>query len=115
MLILTPYSIKIKGDFQYLKTVSHKIDLSKKDRSESKNLKISLSELRGQNSSVSELTEDELREALKNMRPKGAPGPDDISPPLLKSRGPNAIKLLLHIYVLFPTTGKSLKSGATPT
>ena len=82
-----------------------KIDMSKEDRTENRNLKISLRELRGQNSSVPEFTEDELREALNNMRPKGAPGPDDISPPLLKNLGPYAIKLLLHIFNLSLTTG----------
>ena len=68
------------------------------------NLKISLRELRGQNSCVPEFTEDELREALRNMRPKGPPGPDDISPPLLKNLDSNAIKLLLHILNLSLTT-----------
>ena len=81
------------------------IDMSKEDRTENRNLKISLCELRGQNNSVPEFTEDELRE---NMRPKGAPGPDDICPPFLKNLGPSAIKYLLHIFNL------SLKTGNIP-
>jgi len=71
----------------------------KEDRTENRNLKTSLRELRGQNSSVPEFTEDGLREALRNMRP------DNISPPLFKNLGPNAIKLLLHIFNLSLTTG----------
>ena len=78
--------------------------MSKEDRTENRNLKTSLGELRGQNSSVPQFTEDELREALKNMRQKRAPGPDDISPPLLKNLCPNAIKLL-HIFNISITTG----------
>ena len=44
--------------------------MSKEDRTEYKNLKIPFPDLVGQISSVPEFTEDELREALKNMRPK---------------------------------------------
>ena len=51
-----------------------KIDMFKKGKTKNRNLKISLRELRGQNSAVPKFTEDDLREALKNMRPKGAPG-----------------------------------------
>ena len=46
------------------------------------------------------LRNDELRETLSNMRPKGAPGPDNISHPLLKNLGPYAIKLRLHVFNL---------------
>ena len=84
----------------------------KRDADKSKclllNTSISLRELRGQNSSVPEFTEDELREALSKMRSKGAPGPDDISPRFLKNLGPYAIKLLFLIFNLSqsPLVGK---------
>ena len=88
--------------------------MSKEDRTENRNLEISFRELWGLNSSVPEFSEDELREALRNMRPKGVPGPDYIAPPLLKNLGPNAIKLF-HIFNLYFTLEISLKCGATPT
>ena len=62
-----------------------KIDMSQEDRTGNRNLKISFREPRVQNSTVPEFTEDELREALRNIPPKGAPGLDDIYPQLLKS------------------------------
>ena len=39
------------------------------------------------------------------MQPRGAPGSEDIFPPLLRNLGPNAIKVLLHIFNLSLTTG----------
>ena len=50
-----------------------KIDMSKEDRTENRNLK--KCELQGQNSFIPDFTEDELMEALKNMRPTWYPGP----------------------------------------
>ena len=79
--------------------------MSKEDRTEYKNLKIPFPDLVGQISSVPEFTEDELREALKNMRPKEASRPDDISPPLVKNLGTNAIKLRCHMFNISLTTG----------
>ena len=56
-----------------------KIDMSEDNRTENGNLKIYLRELQGQNSSVPDFKEDELRKALKIMRLKEAPGPDNTS------------------------------------
>ena len=39
-----------------------------------------------------------LQAAIRNMRRKGAPGPDDIPPAFLKELGPKALKVLLGIY-----------------
>ena len=56
----------------------------KKDMTENSNLKTFLRELREQIIFVPDFTEDELREVVKYMRPKMAPGTDDISIILLK-------------------------------
>ena len=87
--------------------------MSKEDRIENRNLQISLRELWGQNSCVPYFTEDEIREAFKNMLPKRAPVPDNISPPLLKNLGPNAIKLL-HIFNLSLMTENPLDRWMSP-
>ena len=39
------------------------------------------------------------------MRPKEASRPDDISPPLVKNLGTNAIKLRCHMFNISLTTG----------
>ena len=40
----------------------------------------------------------ELQTAIRKMKRKGAPGPDDIPPSFLKELGPEALKVLLSIY-----------------
>ena len=81
-----------------------KIDMTMEERTENKNFKISLRELRIQISSVPDFTQDELSEALKIVRSKWAPGPNNISSPLLKNLSPNTIKLLLHMFNFSLTT-----------
>ena len=79
--------------------------MSKEDRIENRNLKISLRELRGQIRSVPDFTKDELMESFKNMRLKGpTTEPDHTSPSFLKNLRPDVIKLLLHMFNNLLTT-----------
>ena len=57
---------------------------------------------------IPELTMAELKSAINRMRRKGAPGPDDISPAMLKELGPIALTELLSICNL------SLRSAECP-
>ena len=76
--------------------------MSKEDKTENMNFKISLRELRGKISSVPDFTEGELREALKICEQNGVPCPT--TSPLHFLNISASIKLL-HILNLFLKTG----------
>ena len=87
------------------------LKMSKENRDENRRLKQHLSRWRNSDSFLGEekdFTATELRSAIASMKPKGAPGPDDIPPTFLKHLGPTAFEWLLHIYNL------SLRSGDIP-
>jgi ribonuclease HI len=48
--------------------------------------------------SCKDLTMKELKAAIKKMKPKSAPGPDDLPPTFFKALGPLALQELLDIY-----------------
>ena len=103
---------KRKSDIfaQHYAAVSN-LPMSKANRDTNRNLKKALRKRR-QNKSPDDDAPDftlaELRKAIKKMKAKGAPGPDDIPPSFLKNLGPIALDKLLGIFNL------SFRSGSCP-
>ena len=90
-----------------------RLHMSKEDRDENRAAKQMLRRLRrvrdsGIACSTPNFSLTELNTALSNMKSRGAPGPDNISPPLLKHLGPGALMALLRIF------NASLHSGEIP-
>ena len=85
-----------------------RLQLSKEDRAEHRSLKSKLREARTTKASVQPFTMPELRNAIRRMKSRGAPGPDRIPPTFLKHLGPKALGKLLELYNL------SLSSSKTP-
>ena len=52
----------------------------------------------GEKKACQDFSMKDLQAAIRKMRRKGAPGPDDIPPAFLKELGPEALKVLLGIY-----------------
>jgi len=52
----------------------------------------------GEKKACQDFSMKDLQAAIRKMRQKGAPGPDDIPPSFLKELGPEALKVLLGIY-----------------
>ena len=71
-----------------------RLPLTSEDRAEERALK---KRLRCGPAPVPDFTAEELRTALANMKPRGAPGPDNISPALLQNLGPTARAKLLDL------------------
>ena len=88
-----------------------KLEMSKANREENRQLKQHLRRWRTSNlfpGEEKDFTANELRSAISRMKSTGAPGPDNIPPTFLKHLGPLAFDWLLHIY------NKSLRSGDIP-
>ena len=79
---------------------------TKKDRAENRLAKAALRNLKPNNPNP--FTMIELQIALKNTKARSSPGPDKISPNLLKHLGPKALQKLLDLFNL------SLKTATTP-
>ena len=74
-----------------------RIDIKKQDRCKKairRRLKMPTVEIQG----VQEFNLAELNQAIRNMKFKGAPGRDRISPRFIKALGPDALAFLLEIY-----------------
>ena len=85
-----------------------KIPISKEDRTENRALKERIRDLRSARESTPDISMRELRRAIAAMKPRGAPGPDRISPSFLKHLGPKALTHLLRLLNL------CLGKGYTP-
>ena len=85
-----------------------RLTFTDEERAENLYLKKILKSPSVDDSSCSAFTMSELKSAIRKMKRKGAAGPDDISPSLLKALGPKALEGLLAIFNL------SLKTGMTP-
>jgi ribonuclease HI len=87
------------------------LTMSADDRAVNRRLKKTLREHRRHREDrdeVPDFTMPELKKAIKKMKMKGAPGPDDIPPSFLKNLGPVALQKLLDIFNL------SFRSAACP-
>ncbi len=71
-----------------------KLPLTRQDRAEERALK---KRLRPRPAPPPDFTAEELRTALANMKPRGAPGPDNITPAMLQHLGPTARSKLLEL------------------
>ena len=85
-----------------------KIPMTKKDRTENRALKERIRDLRSRESTTPDIRMHELKRAIAAMKPRGAPGPDRISPSFLKHLGPKALNQLLRLQNL------CLRKGYTP-
>ena len=83
-----------------------KLQLSKEDRTFNREFKKRLESAPTQN--VPDFTMGELKRAIKRMKKKGAPGPDNIPPSFLKNLGEKALTALLKIFNV------SLRDSACP-
>lgn len=83
-----------------------KLSFSKDDRDFNRLLKKRLEN--APNQEVPDFTMVELKRAIKKMKKKGAPGPDNIPPSFLKNLGDQAMNHLLRIF------NHSLKSSVCP-
>ena len=83
-----------------------RLKTTKKDRAENRQAKAILRSIKSGNQNPFTMTE--LQIALKNTKARSAPGPDGISPNLLKHLGPKALQKLLDLFNL------SLESATTP-
>jgi ribonuclease HI/exonuclease III len=61
-------------------------------------IKVILNDPENKHHTVQYFTPRELSRAIKKMKIKGAPGPDDIPPSFLKNLGPKAFSFLLNIF-----------------
>ena len=89
------------------------LKMSKADRTENRQLKALLRSHSGSTDlnkarSYPDVTMAELKAAIAKMKARGAPGPDNISPALLKHLGPGALCFLLSIF------NESLRNSEIP-
>ena len=85
--------------------------MNKHDRTENRQLKALLRQYKNEDTAHHPshyVTLSELKLAISKMKTRGAPGPDNISPPLLKHLGPRALDELLSIF------NESLRSSEIP-
>ena len=80
----------------YYASVS-RLPMSKEDRNLNRDLRKHVRFLTADDESTCWLKMKELRSAIKRMKTKGSPGPDDIPPSLPKALGPLALSELLQI------------------
>jgi ribonuclease HI len=109
----SPNEVMVVGDKRYTddkskanQFVKHyasvsSLEFSKEDKeSVNKKLKSTLNNPSNKQPHVQLFTPRELSRAIKKMKIKGAPGPDDIPPSFLKNLGPKAFSFLLNIFNL---------------
>ena len=90
----------------YAKVSSHKFD--KEERRTNRRCKQLLKSPSVLDKSCVKFTLRDLKRAIARMKPRGAPGPDDLPPSFFKALGPLALEKLLQIF------NRSFESGYCP-
>ena len=94
-----------------------KIHFSKADRAENRALKGRLRLIRSEArvDSPPAISMQEFKRAIASMQPRGAPGPDKVSPSFLKHLGPRAMSQLLRLFNLSYTQANTPQSWRNAT
>ena len=90
----------------YAKVSSHKFD--KDERTTNRDCKKLLKSPTVPDKSCVKFSMRELKRAIARMKPRGAPGPDDLPPSFFKALGPLALEKLLEIF------NRSFETGFCP-
>ena len=105
---ITSPTAKANAFVEHYANVSN-LKFSKEDRVTNRLFRKRLDNLSDQDlEEIPPFTMAELKRAIKKMKPKGAPGPDNIPPSFLKNLGVKALEKLLSIF------NRSLSQGELP-